>query len=282
MWKDSLIVGIEFIDLQHKELCDTTEKLLLITQDADPGKRKQECANAVAFLKDYAIRHFVAEEEYQRSISYRDILAHQALHRSFISAVNSLDQKLQDTDYGLPAVKEVSGFLTAWLTYHIAGIDQKLKKKERLSEDQAAVVTSYVNCFAQSAQNVFETMIGHPAGDAIYDAYHGNPDDIRIMIGLVGDAKGEAVFTFSREITFSLIRALTSIDLTEIDELAYSALSEISNIISGNASQLISAGGKSSDIQTPKVITDFTGKDNRSGFHFDTGVGLMAISVNVA
>ena len=74
---------------------------------------------------------------------------------------------------------------------------------------------------------------------------------------------------------------MTSTELTKIDEFAYSALSEITNIISGNASARISASGRVSDIKTPQVITDFDDMDDRSGFYLDTELGRIAISVNV-
>ena len=281
MWKESLIVGIDMIDAQHKQLCDMTEKLLRITQSGDAEEKKQECIHAISFLKDYSGKHFAAEEEYQASITYSDIVAHKALHRAFIATVGKLDQKLKDADYDMPTVKEFAGFLTTWLTYHIAGVDQKLKKKERLSEEKAAELSSYLQYFAQSAQDVLETMTGSGDSQIDYVTWPGSKEDVRVMIGLVGEKKGEAIFTFSRELIFSLIKSLTSLEITEIDELAYSALSEVSNIISGHASQRISASGRESDIKTPRIITDFSGVDNRSGFSMDTAFGRMAISVNV-
>jgi CheY-specific phosphatase CheX len=81
--------------------------------------------------------------------------------------------------------------------------------------------------------------------------------------------------------TLSLVKSLTSFDMIELDEMAYSAISEISNIISGNASQLISAGGKKSDIKAPQLINKYEETENRKGFYIDTALGRLAISVNV-
>ena len=281
MWKESFIIGIDMIDEQHKRLCDMTGNLLRIIHEGDAEVKKKECISAILFLKDYAATHFAQEEEYQLSISYKDIVAHKALHRAFAATVDKLDQKLKDADYDAPTLKEIAGFLTAWLTYHIAGIDQKLKKQEALSSEEAAALSSYVQCLAQSTQSVLETMTGMGNNQITFETWPGGREDVRIMIGFIGDKTGEAIFTFTREMTFSLIRNLTSLEMTEIDELAFSALCEMTNIISGNASRLISATGKISDIKTPKVISDFAGTDNRSGFYVDTEMGRMAISVNV-
>ncbi|MCL1805741.1 MAG: bacteriohemerythrin [Clostridiales bacterium] len=282
MWKESFIIGIEFIDQQHKELCDMVEKLLQIIDGGDVETQKHECVAAIQFLKDYAGRHFAAEEEFQLSIDYSDIIAHKALHRAFSATVGKLDEKLRESDYSAPAVKEFTGFLTTWLTYHIAGVDQKLKKKERLSDDKAAMISSYMHSFAESAQAVLETMAELGERSVVtFTTWPGRAEDVRIMIGLTGDYNGEAVFTFTRDIAFSLIRSLTSLERTEIDELTYSALSEVANIISGNASQRISAGGRHSDIKTPKIIKEFAGEDNRSGFYMDSEIGRLAVSVNL-
>ena len=281
MWKESYRVGIDFIDAQHKELFDTTNRLLRITESPDSATRKQEGAAAVSFLKDYVVKHFAEEEEYQLSINYSDIEAHKTLHRIFAATVVRLEQKMLDNDYSIPVMKEIGGFLTTWLINHIARVDQKLKRKERLSEEKAAVITSYIDCFAESTDEVLMTMAGLTAKSANYATYSGSADDIRIMIGLIGEHKGEAVFTYSKEIAFSLIRTMAGMDLTEVDELVYSALCEMSNIISGSASIRITAGGTEIDIKTPTIIEGFSGADNRSGVYFDTEAGRVAVSVNV-
>lgn len=282
MWKESYRVGVEFIDVQHKELFDNTDKLLGIIESEDADSRTRECRDIVEFLKGYAASHFAEEEVYQLSINYSDVEAHKTLHRIFAATVNSLEQKLIDTGFSVPVLKEISGFLTSWLIYHIAGIDQKLRKKERLSIEKAAVITSYVDCFAKSAGEVLETMADITASITEYSAYSGSSDDIRIMIGLVGENKGEVVFTFSKELAFSLINVMTGMDFTEADEFVHSALCEMSNIISGNASIKINSSGSSIDITTPTIISGFTGEDNRSGVYIDTGRGRIAVSVNVA
>ena len=281
MWKESYRVGIEFIDAQHKELFNKTDKLIKIIESEDAGERKREGSEVISFLKDYAARHFAEEEEYQLSISYSDMEAHKTLHRIFAATVVKLEKKLIDNDYSIAVMKEIAGFLTAWLIYHIAGVDQKLKRKERMSDEKAALITSYIDCFAQSTCEVLDTMAGLSAESVKYVTYSGSADDIRIMIGLIGDYKGEAMFTFSKELAFNLIKTMTGMDISEVDELMYSALCEMSNIISGSASIRIYSSGKDIDIKTPQIITGFTGADNRSGVYFDTDCGRIAVSVNV-
>ena len=177
MWKEYYTIGVDYIDNQHKELCDEAERLVRKVQSGDPDT-KDECINAILFLKDYSVRHFAAEEEYQLSISYSDRVAHKAAHDGFVTTVLELEDKLAAADYSLPVIKEVAGFLTSWLAYHIAETDQKLKKSELLSGERTALVTSYLSCFAQSATSVLEAMVGLTAKGITFDTYDGREDDV--------------------------------------------------------------------------------------------------------
>ena len=282
MWKDSYRIGVELIDSQHKELFDTTETLIQIIESEDAVTRKQECINTVIFLQKYTAAHFSAEEGYQRSIKYDDIEAHKTLHRIFISAIDKSTQRLFDAEFTVPEIREFAGVLTTWLVYHVAGVDQKLRIKVRLPDKKPSPSASYSECFAQSAIKTLKTLAELPDGKVTYAPYSGSADDIRIMIGLIGDHKGEAVFSYSKEMSLNLIKAMTEMELNAIDELVCSALSETTNIISGNASSLIAESGKTIDITTPSIVTDFPASYNsQDSFYLDTEFGRMAISVNV-
>lgn len=282
MWKESYRIGVDLIDSQHKELFDTTQTLLRIVESDDAVTRKQECINAIIFMQDYIVKHFSAEEEYQRSINYGDLETHKTLHRIFTAAINKSAKRLFDAEFTIPEIREYTGVLTTWLVYHVAGVDQKLKKKEMLPDEKPSPSATYAECFAQSAVKTLETLAELPAGRITYARYNGSDDDTRVMIGLVGDHEGEVVFSYSREISLNLIRAMTSMELTEIDELVCSALSETTNIISGNASSLIAESGKTIDITIPRIISDFPViHSKKDGFFLDTDFGRMAVSVNV-
>lgn len=282
MWKDSYRTGIDLVDTQHKELFNVIEKLLIIVEGEDAQARKQECISAITFLNDYVVKHFTAEEEYQQSINYSDIEAHKTLHRIFIKTVENLSIRLYNSDFAVPVVREFGGILTTWLIYHVIGVDQKLKTNEHLHFEKVNPSASYAECFAQSASTTLEAMAGLPAGNVTFAPFSGKADDIRVMIGLIGHHEGEAIFTYSKDIALNLIKAMTSIELTDVDELVWSALSETTNIISGNASSLIAESGKTIDITTPKIINDFPKINTKcDGFYLDTDFGSMAVSVNV-
>lgn len=62
-WDNSLSVGNDNIDNQHKELFYRLNKLLEAMKE---GKGKSEVINTLDFLEVYVIKHFNYEEEIQK------------------------------------------------------------------------------------------------------------------------------------------------------------------------------------------------------------------------
>lgn len=84
----------------------------------------------------------------------------------------------------------------------------------------------------------------------------GHPDDpsrTDVSIGITGDLTGEVLYSFPVETTLEIVKMLSGMELTEIDEFVMSALGEISNIISGNAVTALSASDITCDIAPPEI-----------------------------
>jgi hemerythrin len=147
MWKESLCIGVEGIDEQHKALFDKTEELLK-NVNSGVDNHKQECIAAILFLKDYAVKHFQDEEAYQKSIDYPEYEEHKELHESFIQTVLSHEKKMAESDFAEKHVKEFTGTLVAWLVYHVSNTDQKIG--QYLRENGSSVQkkeTTFFNAF---------------------------------------------------------------------------------------------------------------------------------------
>ena len=61
LWKDEYRTGIEEIDIQHRQLFDKIERLILIAKNGDIEKNRLECNDIVDFLADYTIGGSPAE-----------------------------------------------------------------------------------------------------------------------------------------------------------------------------------------------------------------------------
>lgn len=66
-WHQSLSVGVEFIDDQHKEWFDRAEKLF---DAGKKGQAKEYVGELLEFLDSYTKKHFADEEKYMASINY--------------------------------------------------------------------------------------------------------------------------------------------------------------------------------------------------------------------
>lgn len=77
---------------------------------------------------------------------------------------------------------------------------------------------------------------------------------INIAIGLTGDLSGEALYRFPEQTTLEIVKMMSGMEFTEIDEFVTSALGEIANIISGNAVTDLTSRDLICDILPPRIL----------------------------
>jgi chemotaxis protein CheX len=126
----------------------------------------------------------------------------------------------------------------------------------------------YINPFLESASIVIEQVINiRPTSgkldmkDVIFLENY-----IWIQIGMTGQMNGDIVFGLHTEVALKMVSAMMGgYVVTEMDEMSQSAISELGNMISGNASTMLYDQGIKVDITPPKIIksaseTGFTEK----------------------
>ncbi|WHH61352.1 chemotaxis protein CheX [Petroclostridium sp. X23] len=83
-----------------------------------------------------------------------------------------------------------------------------------------------------------------------------NGGNVLVLIGLTGKISGCAVITFSTEVACKIASAMMmGVVVTELDEMAKSALGELCNMILGSTATLFSQKGISIDITPPTIMT---------------------------
>ncbi|HXE96074.1 MAG TPA: bacteriohemerythrin [Dongiaceae bacterium] len=122
-WRDSLSIGVEAIDNQHKELLLRFDRLLSACQ---AGQGIEELKKLLAFLEEYVLTHFNDEEALQRQHHYPDYGAHRAEHLYFIEQINKLKAEIQEEGISTHHVIETNNMLLKWLLNHISKVDKKL------------------------------------------------------------------------------------------------------------------------------------------------------------
>lgn len=122
-WRESLSIGIEAIDNQHKELLLRFDKLLNACQE---GKGIAELKGLQQFLEEYVHSHFNDEEALQKLHRYPDYEAHRAEHVYFIQQLKKLKAETEQQGISTHHVVETNNMLLKWLLNHISKVDTKL------------------------------------------------------------------------------------------------------------------------------------------------------------
>ena len=124
-WRESLSVGVEEIDNQHKQLLSHFDKLLKACEN---GKGIDGLKSLLGFLDGYVIKHFSEEERIQREHLYPGYANHQLEHNSLITQLNDLKEEISREGVALHHVIETNHMLLQWLIHHISTVDVQLGK----------------------------------------------------------------------------------------------------------------------------------------------------------
>lgn len=107
--------------------------------------------------------------------------------------------------------------------------------------------------FLQATCNVFELMLDlsdicdRPAETFACE------EELDISIEIVGDLVGEVVYRFPNETSLNIVNIMSGMDIDQVDDFVISAISEISNIISGNVLTMLAGEDLTCDIRPPQL-----------------------------
>ena len=116
----------------------------------------------------------------------------------------------------------------------------------------------YINPFIEASQTVLKQIASLDArlGKVYLKTSPYHSEDIIIMVGLTGRIRGQAIFSmrmdFAKKIASSMMMGAP---VNEFDEMAKSAISELANMIMGNAATLLYNRGMNIDITPPSLLT---------------------------
>lgn len=123
LWESKYELGIETIDLQHRQLVEMASglsDLLIGAQDGDDIY--DDIMALLDSLTQYTIKHFEYEEMLMDQAGYHALDVHQQEHRKLIEDLQNLDLSMADIDQ-IAFGKKVLKFLITWVFKHISGTD---------------------------------------------------------------------------------------------------------------------------------------------------------------
>jgi hemerythrin len=122
-WHDRYRLGMPLVDAQHEWFFGLANR---VTQLLESGRADDKLfREAFAALLSYSQKHFREEEALMRKMRYpaADRKRHASVHNAFVDRVSAMAQRLKA---GNPNVgRELSAFVTGWLTCHILQMDVK-------------------------------------------------------------------------------------------------------------------------------------------------------------
>ncbi len=116
----------------------------------------------------------------------------------------------------------------------------------------------YINPFIEAGQNIITETTGFlPKMGKIYiknTPFKG--DNVVILIGITGSVQGSVTISLRKTLACKIASAMMGgMPVAELDEIAKSAVSELSNMILGNAANIFYKNNISIDITPPTVLT---------------------------
>lgn len=115
----------------------------------------------------------------------------------------------------------------------------------------------YINPFIEASQTVLKQIANLDArlGKVYLKESPYKSDNIVILVGLTGAIRGQAIFTMSKILAMKIASCMMfGMPVVELDEISRSAISELSNMILGNASTLLYNKGLNVDITPPSLL----------------------------
>ncbi len=121
-WDDTLSIGIDLIDEQHKtwigKLNDVSDAL---TSSLGSGHIIQ----TLGFLCDYTVYHFSSEEKHMVAHRYPELQEHRAKHEDLKKTLDNLLDDFNEEGATPRLAEAIDTFLSNWLIRHIQDVDQR-------------------------------------------------------------------------------------------------------------------------------------------------------------
>ena len=285
-WNESLKIGVEQIDEQHKTLFSKVSLLigalkagrLVDGLDYTGDYQREKIISTILFLKEYAVTHFADEEAYQVSINDANHSHHKKLHDSFIATVLKHEKKMVASDFSYMDVCEFTGTLLAWLTYHVSDVDQKIGG----AAENAAAADSCADIIRDCFCDVISVETGRHKDSILRVKDHKETFDNSILFkhSFAHRIKGYVVFDYSVSFINELMRSLMEVPPHEIGNFEKAFLRQISTqIIESVYERLGVEEYELNDADIYIAKKDEARPDERIAF--DTGIGIVEVGFTV-
>ena len=130
VWNESLSVGVDLINEQHKMLI---ERINNLSNAVVKYLGHTKIIETLLFMTEYTDFHFSTEEKYMRELDYPAMVNHLNQHEEFKAMLRTLEEDFKEDGATKVVSKSINTFLGNWLLNHIKVVDVNFGKflKER-------------------------------------------------------------------------------------------------------------------------------------------------------
>ena len=145
----------------------------------------------------------------------------------------------------------------------------------------------YINPFVEAAFNVLREVLSEEVkrGELYLKSTSQPVLGVAVIVGLTGDVEGRVLFDMKRTVALTIASQMNGEELQTMDDLAKATISELANMITGQAVTKLHELGFKFDLTPPAIITGDNMEVSNSGVEaLIVPVELQAgkIEINVA
>lgn len=127
-WDNTMSVGVEELDAQHRKLIDLINEAYAAIQTHD----EHAMTDLINKMREYANVHFAYEEECMKKYKYPDFEGHKFHHAKFNHDVREFQRK----QFEKTNLSQIFVYLSRWLTTHI--MEEDMKYASFMPKEEAA------------------------------------------------------------------------------------------------------------------------------------------------
>ncbi|MHA1576722.1 MAG: bacteriohemerythrin [Candidatus Thorarchaeota archaeon] len=119
-WTNSLSVGVDLIDEQHKMLI---QKIADLAEAVNKTQGEEKILKTLGFMVEYTDFHFSAEEQLMKEHNYSGMDYHLKQHAQFVQMLNNLEEDFKEDGATRDLGTSINTYLINWLVNHIQKVD---------------------------------------------------------------------------------------------------------------------------------------------------------------
>ena len=119
----------------------------------------------------------------------------------------------------------------------------------------ATISAEHVNIFLMASSKILKDMCNYNVkiGKPYVKPCKFENDTLVIMIGVTGEMRGQVILAINYSVACDIAGKMMMMPVSQLDEMSESAISELANMIMGNASTVFSVEGIGIDITPPTI-----------------------------